>query len=277
MGTLIGSKNSILVKESILSVLKTSNSGSMQEPSKLIMVKNAAKALRDECRRTLSETTAFSKIEITHSLVHDYNRLASQFNSLNLAGFQFPDISVGDSIDITINKIVAGCSQIISIVEGALTDISRKINELEIEIDKYKHYQALVKSYLETPEFKIEMDLLEKLPKNIQKYLVEASSCYGHGEYIACCSMCGNVLEGLINAESKKRNISETKLLDRSSELLKRLSGEGKKVEKVHESLIEVVKFYRDHASHPTEETSTRERASLFINTLLILCKEIFL
>jgi hypothetical protein len=89
--------------------------------------------------------------------------------------------------------------------------------------------------------------------------------------------MCGNVLEGIINAECKKRDISETNLLDKSGRLFKCLSKEGKKVEKVHENLVEVVKFYRDHASHPTEETFTRERASLFITTLLILCKEIFL
>lgn len=247
------------------------------QPSKLMMVKNAANALKDECRRTLSETTAFSNIAITHSLVRDYNRLVSQFNSLNLTEFPFPDISVNTSIDITINGIIVGCSQIIGIVDGALTDISKKIEDLEREVDKYKPYQALVKSYLETSEFTIEIDLLEKMPNNIQKYLIEAASCYKHGEYIACCSMCGNVLEGLIGAECKKRGINETNLLGKSSELLKRLSEEGKKVEEVHENLIKVVKFYRDHASHPTEETYTRERASLFINTLLILCKEIFL
>ncbi len=148
---------------------------------------------------------------------------------------------------------------------------------MESEVEKYKPYHALLKSYIETPEFKIDEDLLKKLPENVQRYLVEASSCFNHGEYIACCSMCGNVLEGLIDTECKKRDISKPNLLDKSSELLKRLSKEGKKVEEVHENLIKVVKFYRDHASHPTEETFTRERASLFINTLLILCKEIFL
>lgn len=241
------------------------------------MVRNTAKILGDECKRTLSETTFFSNIAITHNLVRDYNRLASQFNSLNLTEFPFPDISAGYSINITINGIIVGCNQMIGMIDGALTDVDKKIEDLEREVDKYKPYQALVKSYVETPEFKIETALLEKLPKNVQKYLVEASSCYKHGEYIACCSMCGNVLEGLINAECKKRDISETKLLDKSSELLERLSEEGKKVGKAHEKLIEVLKLYRDHASHPTEENFTRERASLFITTLQILCKEIFL
>lgn len=235
--------------------------GIMQvQPSKLVMTRNVAKILKDECKRTLSETTLFSGIAITHSLVRDYNRLASQFNSLNLTEFPFPDISAGYSIDITINGIIVRCNQMIGMIDVALTDVHEKIEDLEREVDN-----------------KIETALLEKLPKNVQKYLVEASSCYKHGEYIACCSMCGNVLEGLINAECKKRDIRKTKLLDKSSELLERLSDEGKKVGKAHEKLIEVLKFYRDHASHPTEENFTRERASLFITTLQILCKEIFL
>jgi len=246
------------------------------QPSKLIMVKNAAKALRDECRRTLSETTLFSEIGITHSLVRDYNRSASQFNSLNLEGFQFPDISVGDSINITINEIIVGCSQMIGIIDGALTNFSKKIEELESEVEKYKLYHALLKTYLETPEFKVDTDLLEKLPMNVQRYLIEASNCFNHGEYIACCSMCGNVLEGLINDECKKRDIKEVKLINKASKLLDALSQEGKKVEEPHRKLIEVVKFYRDHADHPTDEIFSRERASLFINTLLILCKEVF-
>ena len=222
----------------------------------------------------MSETTIFSQMALSYSFVKNYNRLALLFNSLKLTGFRFTDIS--GSTSLTLNEIIVGCSQMIAIIDGALTNFSKKIKELESEVEKYKPYHALLKTYLETPEFKVDTDLLEKLPRNVQRYLIEASNCFNHGEYIACCSMCGNVLEGLINDECKQRDIKEVKLISKASKLLDALSQEGKKVEEPHRKLIEVVKFYRDHADHPTDEIFSRERASLFINTLLILCKEVF-
>jgi hypothetical protein len=244
------------------------------ETSKLIIVRNAAKALREDCARML-KTDVITQMGLSLHVVPTHNKIVQEFNSLKLSSIHVSEISGGFSIDL--HEVITNCGQMIAIIDGALVDVSKEIKELKGEVERYKPYHALLKSYVETPEFKIETDLLEKLPKNIQKYLVEASSCYKNGEFIACCSMCGNVLEGIINAECKKRDISETNLLDKSGRLFKCLSKEGKKVEKVHENLVEVVKFYRDHASHPTEETFTRERASLFITTLLILCKEIFL
>jgi len=47
-------------------------------------------------------------------------------------------------------------------------------------------------------------------------------------------------------------------------------------MEKHYEQLMDVAKFYRVHASHPSSEVFTKDKARLFLSSLVIFCSEIF-
>lgn len=254
-----------------------------QKPKELIKIKNIAKALMDSCYYVGKNWNFFDtyseKTSAVSGLIYRYNNLVRLFNSSNIApNILFQEMSsvapdLGSKFTISNN-----CREIIAIINAELGETE------DIEL-----YKKLLESYIKTKDFEIDEKLIKKLPSKIQRYLLEACVCYRNGANTACCSMLGNVLMGIIDSECKRLDIKLSKKdLDelrrqRESifeERLKRLekawAKEGKKIKEIHKTLLEGGKLYRDFVDHPTGKKYDEEDAKLFMDAIIVFCKEIF-
>ena len=95
--------------------------------------------------------------------------------------------------------------------------------------------------------------------------------CYSVGAYTGCVVLCGAILESLVQKACDSKNIKE----DGLGPKITALKNAG--VVKGHyQDLIEVSKFYRHKAAHPTSEIFNLEKANLAIGATLIFIEEVF-
>ncbi len=113
---------------------------------------------------------------------------------------------------------------------------------------------------------------IKGIPSEIQDLFYEALNTYRNGCYIACCLMCGRILEALVKDACDKTNIKFSGLGDG----IKGLKAAGCLGGKPHDGLMSVSKYYRDKVTHPTSEVFGKDKAKWFLSSLLILIDELF-
>jgi hypothetical protein len=113
---------------------------------------------------------------------------------------------------------------------------------------------------------------IKGIPSEIQDLFYEALNTYRNGCYIACCLMCGRILEALVKDACDKNNIKFSGLGNGINELKTAGCLGGKH----HSDLMSIVKYYRDKVVHPTGEAFDKDKAKWFLSSLLILIDELF-
>ena len=254
-----------------------------QKPKELIKIKNIAKALMDSCYYVGKNWNFFDtyseKTLAVSGLVKRYNNLVGLFNSSNVAPDIFFEEMSSANADLSDKFIVSNnCREIIAIINAEFG-----------ETENIELYKKLLEPYIKTRDFEIDEKLIKKLPSKIQHYLLEACVCYKSGTITACFSMLGNVLMGIIDSECKRLGIKlskeeltelrsqrKSKFEERLKRLEKAWAKEGKKIKQFHKTLLEMGKIYRDFVDHPTGKKYDEDEAKLFMNTIIVFCKEVF-
>ena len=111
---------------------------------------------------------------------------------------------------------------------------------------------------------------LTLLPTNLRDRIIEAYISYNHGAYVATCLLCGTVMEGLI-IEATDTKAQFRTLNERIAHLITNKQINPNESGK----LLGVMKEYRDYSAHPTSKLFEKQNASLFINSLIILTKDL--
>ena len=251
----------------------------MDKTENWLIAKSSATKLREACYEAIAIGRQHIDIGVpTTEIISRYSalrlRILSDDPTMLFSGINKPRYS-NDYVG-AILAVRMLCDQIIAVADAKLNPIDDKINKLEIEVKTLRTADKLVESYLNKNELKLDNEIVRKLPERTQKYIVEAASCFNNGEYIACISMCGSVLEGILDDEYAKRKISERTEAEKAEKLFAALKTEGKRVSGVHEQMVGFLTFYRNRASHPTPEEFNKEKATIAINALFLLSKELF-
>ena len=209
-----------------------------------------------------------------------YETLRSSLYRLNNHSSLVPSMSTFEwerrlGIKWKLTELKISLNQMVAYFEGKLEALPEKLEKVERELTKLeRESKALVESlnkFIQAEDFKVEPEKLGAFPKEVQLYLHEALGTYKNGLYIACCSMCGNILAGLVKDTCQRNNLKYKGL----AEGIKDLKDAGV-IKEPYKQLIDVAKYYRDHADHPTSEAFTKEKAKLFLSSLIIFIEEIF-
>ena len=111
---------------------------------------------------------------------------------------------------------------------------------------------------------------LTLLPQNLRDRIIEAYISFNHGAYVATCLLCGTVIEGLIIEATDTKAQFKT-LNERIAYLIAEREINANESGK----LLGVMKEYRDYSAHQTSKLFEKQNASLFLNALIILTKDI--
>jgi len=213
--------------------------------------------------------------------VSTYETLRSRLYEMNKASTLIPVITSFESpvrnyfLKAKLNELRLSSGQMTAYLEAKLEALPEKVKELEkqlavVEKENKVLFESLNK-FIQAEDFKVEPEKLRSFPIEVQSSLHEALGIYKNGFYIACCSMCGNILESLVKGTCQRNNLEYEKLAQ-GIDVLK----DAGIIKKPYEQLIDVAKYYRDHADHPTSEAFTEEKAKLFLSSLIIFIEGIF-
>jgi hypothetical protein len=237
----------------------------MDKNEKLMMLANRASAIRDSLVQLIDDGKAYSAE--AGNILDDYYKIL--FNARKLdKDIEAPNVTKHNPIYLT------------GALEALTSAIRLSTGESTIEIEKLisehknlkQQNQELINSLsklISTEEMKPDEKFLSLLPTRLRDRITEAYISYNHGAYTATCLLCGTVMEGLIIEATRDTN---TKTLnDRITYLITNKQINTKESGK----LLGVMKEYRDYSAHPTSKIFEKPNASLFLNALIILTKDL--
>ena len=237
----------------------------MEKNEKLMMLANRASAIRESLNQLIETDKAYSSE--ASNILDDYYKIL--FNARKI------DVDIEAPNVIKHNPIyLAGA------LEALTSAIRLSTGESTIEIEKIisdnsnlkKQNQELINSLsklIATEEMKPDEKFLSLLPTRLRDRITEAYISYNHGAYTATCLLCGTVMEGLIIEATQDTNTRT--LNDRITYLITNKKVNARESGK----LLGVMKEYRDYSAHPTSKLFEKQNASLFLNSLIILTKDL--
>ena len=154
-------------------------------------------------------------------------------------------------------------------LKNEIKSLNNKKSDLESQLSSLS---KTIEKFVDTEDFKIDEKKIKGIPSEIQDLFYEALNTYRNGCYIACCLMCGRILEALVKDACDKTNIKFSGLGDG----IKGLKAAGCLGGKPHDGLMSLSKYYRDKVAHPTSEVFGKDKAKWFLSSLLILIDELF-
>ena len=238
----------------------------MEDNKKLLMLANRASAIRESLINLIKDGRAYSA-EVSN-ILEDYYKILDSAKELD-SDIEAPEVDKYNPVYLS----------------GALEALTSAIrlssgeNEIDIEkmklesVDLRKQNSELTQSIsklIGSEEMKPDEKFLTLLPTTLRDRIIEAYISYNHGAYIATCLLCGTVMEGLIiestDTKAQFRNLNERiAYLITNKQINPNESGK----------LLGVMKEYRDYSAHPTSKLFEKQNASLFINALIILTKDL--
>jgi hypothetical protein len=237
----------------------------MDKNEKLMMLANRAAAIKDSLVRLIDADKAYSTE--AKNILDDYYKIL--FNARKIdEDIEAPNVSKHNPV------YLAGA------LEALTSAIRLSTGESTIEIEKLisehknlkQQNQELINSLsklISTEEMKPDEKFLALLPTRLRDRITEAYISYNHGAYTATCLLCGTVMEGLIIESTTETNAKT--LNDRITYLITNKKVNSRESGK----LLGVMKEYRDYSAHPTSKLFEKANASLFINSLIILTKDL--
>jgi hypothetical protein len=237
----------------------------MEKNEKLMMLANRASAIRESLNQLIENDKAYSSE--ASNILDDYYKILYNARKIDV-DIEAPNVNKHNPIYLS------------GALEALTSAIRLSTGESTIEIEKLitehsnlkKQNQELINSLsklIATEEMKPDEKFLALLPTRLRDRITEAYISYNHGAYTATCLLCGTVMEGLIIEAT--HDTSTRTLNDRITYLIT-----NKKIN-TRESgkLLGVMKEYRDYSAHPTSKIFEKVNASLFLNALIILTKDL--
>jgi len=237
----------------------------MEKNEKLMMLAKRSNAIRESLIQLIDDGKAYSN-EANH-ILDDYYKIL--FNARKLdEDIEAPNVTKHNPIYLS------------GALDALTSAIRLSTGESTIEIEKLitehsnlkKQNQELINSLsklISTEEMKPDEKFLALLPTRLRDRITEAYISYNHGAYTATCLFCGTVMEGLILETTNEVGLRT--LNDRITYLITNKKINSRESGK----LISVMKDYRDYSAHPTSKEFEKVNASLFLNALIILTKDL--
>jgi hypothetical protein len=230
------------------------------------MLANRANSVRESLNNLIVDGRAYSG-EVSN-ILEDYYKI---FDSAKAIDKDIDAPEVDKYNPVYLSGALEALSSAIRLASG---EDEQTLTQLKTETSSLKKQnQELTQSIsrlIGSEEMKPDEKFITLLPPNLRDRIIEAYICFNHGAYVATCLLCGTVMEGLIieatDTKSQFRNLNE-----RIAYLIAQHAINANESGK----LLSVMKEYRDYSAHPTSKLFEKQNASLFINALIILTKDL--
>jgi hypothetical protein len=238
----------------------------MENNKKLLMLANRAAAIRESLTNLIKDGRAYSA-EVSN-ILEDYYKILDSARAID-PDIEAPEVDKYNPVYLS-GALEALTSAIrLSSDEGDIDVKKLKVESTDLKKQNLELTQSISK-LIGSEEMKPDEKFLSLLPFNLRDRIIEAYISYNHGAYIATCLLCGTVMEGLIieatDTKAQFRNLNERiAYLISNKQINANESGK----------LLVVMKEYRDYSAHPTSKLFEKSNASLFINALIILTKDL--
>ena len=238
----------------------------MEDNKKLVMLANRAHAVRESLVNLIKDGRAYSA-EVSN-ILEDYYKILDSAKTID-PDIEAPDVDKYNPVYLS-GALEALTSAIrLSSGENEIDAHKIKIENNDLKKQNSELTQSISK-LIATEEMKPDEKFLTLLPNNLRDRIIEAYISYNHGAYVATCLLCGTVMEGLIieatDTKAQFKNLNERiAYLISNKEVSANESGK----------LLSIMKEYRDYSAHPTSKLFEKQNASLFINSLIILTKDL--
>lgn len=211
-----------------------------------------------------------NEVNLLNSFISIYANLRSNLSEFDKKYYTIvPNVITTSSryeVEEKLKELKFASGQMVAYLEGKLENLPEKVKQIEKQLTEMeKENKVLFDSlnkFIQAEDFKVEPEKLRAFPNEYESFLLEALGTYKNGFYIACCSMCGNILAGLVKDACQRNNLKYKGL----AEGIKDLKDPGV-IKEPYKQLIDVAKYYRDHADHPTSEAFTKEKSKLFLSS----------
>jgi len=238
----------------------------MENNQKLLMQANRAHAVRESLVNLIKDGRAYSG-EVSN-ILEDYYKILDSAKAID-KDIEAPEVDKYNPVYLA-GALEALTSAIrIASGENEIDTTQVKNENLNLRKQNSELTQSISK-LISSEEMKPDEKFLTLLPLNLRDRIIEAYISYNHGAYVATCLLCGTVMEGLIieatDTKAQFRTLNERiAYLIAQQEINPNESGK----------LLSVMKEYRDYSAHPTSKLFEKQNASLFINSLIILTKDL--
>ena len=237
----------------------------MDNKKKLLMLAKRSEAVRESLVNLINNGRAYSA-EVSN-ILDDYNKIISTAKKIDpdieapMVSKYNPEYLSGAMGALTSAiKISAGDGEDVEAIKNEANGLKKQNSELTQSLSRL----------IGSDEMKPDEKFLTLLPNKLRDRIIEAYICFNHGAYIATCTLCGAVMEGLIIEATDGKYQFKT-LNERIAYLIN-----GAKINPNESGkLLGVMKEYRDYSAHPTSKVFEKPNASLFINALIILTKDL--
>jgi hypothetical protein len=238
----------------------------MENNKKLLMLANRAHAVRESLVNLISEGRAYSG-EVSN-ILQDYYKILDTARALD-KDIDAPDVDKYNPVYLS-----GALEALVSAIRLASGEDEIDTNKMKTENnDLRKQNSELTQSIsklIGSEEMKPDEKFLSLLPQNLRDRIIEAYISFNHGAYVATCLLCGTVMEGLI-IEATDTKAQFKSLNERIAYLIAEREINANESGK----LLGVMKEYRDYSAHPTSKVFEKVNASLFLNSLIILTKDL--
>jgi len=238
----------------------------MENNKKLLMLASRAAAVRESLVNLIKDGRAYSA-EVSN-ILEDYYKILDSARALD-SDIEAPEVDKYNPVYLS-----GALEALVSAIRLSSGESDLDIEKLKIESkDLRKQNSELTQSIsklIGSEEMKPDEKFLTLLPHNLRDRIIEAYICFNHGAHVATCLICGTVMEGLIieatDTKAQFRTLNERiAFLISNKQINPNESGK----------LLGVMKEYRDYSAHPTSKLFEKSNASLFINSLIILTKDL--
>ena len=237
----------------------------MEKNEKLMMLANRASAIRESLNQLIETDKAYSAE--ASNILDDYYKILFNARKIDV-DIEAPNVIKHNPIYLS--GALEALTSAIRLSTGESTiEVEKIINEHKNLKQQNRELINSLSKLISTEEMKPDEKFLTLLPTNLRDRIIEAYISYNHGAYIATCLLCGTVMEGLIIEAT--HDINARTLNDRITYLITNKQINTKESGK----LLGVMKEYRDYSAHPTSKVFEKSNASLFINSLIILTKDL--
>jgi hypothetical protein len=238
----------------------------MENNKKLLMLANRAAAVRESLGDLITNGRAYSA-EVSN-ILEDYYKILHSAKAID-KDIDSPEVDKYNPVYLS-GALEALTSAIrLSSGEDEIDTAKLKTESSDLKKQNLELTQSISK-LIGSEEMKPDEKFLSLLPFNLRDRIIEAYICFNHGAYVATCLICGTVMEGLIieatDTKAQFRTLNERiAYMIAQHEINPNESGK----------LLGVMKEYRDYSAHPTSKEFEKPNASLFINALIILTKDL--
>ncbi|VVB74659.1 Uncharacterised protein [uncultured archaeon] len=238
----------------------------MDNKKKLLMLAKRSESVRESLVNLINNGRAYSA-EVSN-ILDDYNKILGTAKKID-SDIEAPMVSKYNP-----EYLAGAMGALTSAIKISAGDGTEDIETLKSEANGLKKQNSELTQSLSrligSDEMKPDEKFLALLPNKLRNRIIEAYISYNHGAYIATCLLCGTVMEGLI-IEATEGNYSFKNLNERIAFLINQTKINPNESGK----LLGIMKEYRDYSAHPTSKIFEKQNASLFINALIILTKDL--